>query len=149
MLIALLLLIVWPAAELFVVIKVADAIGVLDTILLLILGWPLGVWAIRAEGAAVLRRMQAAVAERRTPTREVLDGALILLGGLLLIIPGFITDVVGIVLLAPPTRIAARALLARNLQSRVVTRTVRFTSRSGPYDAESTATDIDHPRLGP
>jgi UPF0716 protein FxsA len=148
MLIAL-LLILWPVAEVFVVIKVAEAIGALDTIVLLILGWPLGVWALRTEGAAAWRRLTAAVAARRTPTKEVLDGVLILLGGLLLIIPGFITDALGIVLLLPPTRVAARTLLARNLQSRVVTRTVRFTSRSGPYDAESTATDIDNPRLGP
>lgn len=145
----LLLLILWPVAELFVIVEVARAIGVLDTIVLLILGWPLGVWAIRAEGAVVWRRLTAAVAERRTPAREVLDGALVLIGGLLLIIPGFITDAIGIVLLLPPTRIAARTLLSRNLQSRVVTSTVRFTSRSGPYDAEATATDIDQPQIGP
>jgi UPF0716 protein FxsA len=146
---ALLLLIAWPVAELFVVIKVAEAIGVLDTIVLLILGWPLGVWAIRTEGAAVLRRMTVAIAEQRTPAREVLDGVLVLLGGLLLIIPGFITDALGIVLLLPPTRIAARSILGRNLQSRFVTRTVRFASRSGPFDAEATATDIDQPQLDP
>jgi UPF0716 protein FxsA len=145
----LLLLILWPVAELFAIVEVAKAIGVLDTIVLLILGWPLGVWAIRTEGAAVWRRLTAAITQQRTPTREVLDGALVLLGGLLLIIPGFITDAIGILLLAPPTRIAARWLLKRNLHSRLVTRTVRFTSRSGPYDAEATATDIDQPQLGP
>jgi UPF0716 protein FxsA len=144
-----LLLILWPVAELFVIVEVAKAIGVLDTIVLLILGWPLGVWAIRAEGAAVWRRLTVAVAQRRTPAREVLDGVLVLLGGLLLIIPGFITDALGILFLLPPTRIAARALLRRNLHSRLVTRTVRFTSRSGPYDAEATARDIDQPQLGP
>jgi UPF0716 protein FxsA len=143
------LLVLWPIAELFVIIEVARAIGVLDTIVLLILGWPLGVWAIRAEGRLVLRRMSAAISEGRTPAREVLDGVLVLLGGMLLTIPGFITDALGIVLLLPPTRIAARALLARNFQSRMVTGAVRFTSRSGPYDAESTATDVDQPQLGP
>jgi UPF0716 protein FxsA len=146
---ALLLLILWPVAELFVIVEVAKAIGVVDTIVLLILGWPVGVWAIRAEGAAVWRRLTAAVAAGRTPAHEVLDGALVLIGGLLLIIPGFITDALGVLFLLPPTRIAARALLRRNLHSRVVTRAVRFTGRSGPYDAESTAVDIDQPQLGP
>jgi UPF0716 protein FxsA len=146
---ALLLLILWPVAELFVIVEVARAIGVLDTIVLLILGWPLGVWAIRAEGAAVWRRLTVAVADGRTPAREVLDGALVLLGGLLLIIPGFITDALGILFLLPPTRIAARAVLRRNLHGRLVTRAVRFTGRPGRYDAESTAVDIDQPQLGP
>jgi UPF0716 protein FxsA len=149
MFIALLLLIVWPLAELFVVIQVADAIGVLNTIVLLILGLPLGVWVIRTEGAAVWRRLTIAIAEQRTPTREVLDGVLVLLGGLLLIVPGFITDAVGILLLLPPTRIVARLLLGRNLQSRLVTSTVGFANRSRPFDAEATATDIDQPQLGP
>jgi UPF0716 protein FxsA len=146
---ALLFLIIWPAAELFVVIKVADAIGVLETILLLVLSFPLGVWAIRTQGAAAWRRLTIAVSEQRTPTREVLDGVLVLLGGLLLIVPGFITDALGILLLLPPTRILARKLLGRNLQSRVVTRTVGFANRSRPFDAEATATDVDQPQLGP
>jgi UPF0716 protein FxsA len=72
---------------------------------------------------------------------------LVLLGGLLLIIPGFITDALGLVLLLPPSRIAVRALLARNAQSRFVTRAVRFSG--GAYDAEATATDIDQPQLRP
>jgi UPF0716 protein FxsA len=147
--IALLLLILWPIAELFVVIKVADAIGVLDTIVLLILGWPLGVWAIKAEGAAVGRRLAAALTAGRTPAREVLDGVLVLFGGLFLIIPGFITDAVGLVLLLPPTRFATRAILRRNLHNRFVTSTVRFATGPRRYDAESTATDVDQPQLGP
>jgi UPF0716 protein FxsA len=147
MLIALVLLICWPVAELLVAIKVADAIGVLDTIVLLIAGWPIGVWALRSQGGAAWRRLGAAVSERRPPTREVVDGALVLVGGLLLIVPGFITDVVGIILLLPPTRAPARALLVRGLQSRLVVQATRFTSK--PYDVDSTARDVDQPRLRP
>jgi UPF0716 protein FxsA len=141
---ALILLVLWPVAEVFVAIEVADAIGVLAMIALLIVTWPIGTWALRSQGRAAWRRLAAAVAERRAPGREVLDGVLVLTGGALLIIPGFITDAIGIVLLFPPTRALMRRLLVRNLQSRVVLRAVRFTR---PYDVDSTARDIDQPQL--
>jgi UPF0716 protein FxsA len=144
---ALLLFILWPLAELIVIVKVAEAIGVLLTLALLIAGWPLGMWAIRSQGRSVWRRMAIAVNEGRVPGREVLDGALVLIGGTLLMIPGFITDVVGILLLTPPVRIPLRRLLARNMRSSVVTQTVRFTTRGREYDVDSTASDIDQPQL--
>jgi UPF0716 protein FxsA len=142
------LLILWPVAELFVAIEVARAIGVLETIVLLIIGWPLGLWALRTQGGAAWRRLNLALSERRTPTREVLDGTLVLFGGLLLMIPGFITDVLGIALLLPPTRALVRPLLVRNLGSRVVLRASEF-GRWGrrPSDVDSTARDIDQPQL--
>ncbi len=141
------LLILWPIAELFVAIEVARAIGVLETIVLLILGWPLGLWALRAQGGAAWRRLNLALSERRTPTREVLDGALVLFGGILLMIPGFITDIIGIAMLLPPTRALMRPLLVRNLFSRTVLRATEFGGRRMHYDVDSTASDIDQPRL--
>jgi UPF0716 protein FxsA len=143
-----LLFLLWPVAELIVIIKVAEAIGVLLTLLLLLAGWPLGMWAIRSQGRAVWRRMAATVNKGNVPGREVLDGALVLIGGTLLMIPGFISDAFGILLLAPPTRIPLRRLLARNMRSRVVTQTVRFTTRGRTYDADATASDVDQPQLG-
>jgi UPF0716 protein FxsA len=145
--IALLLLIAWPLAELFVAIRVGGAIGVLPTLLLLAASWPLGIWALRTEGRAVWRRFTAAVAEGRPPGREVVDGALVILGGALLVIPGFITDVIGLALLIPPTRALLRLLLVRNFESRLVRSAARFSR--GPYDVDSTATDIDQSRLRP
>jgi UPF0716 protein FxsA len=147
MLIPLLLLICWPVAEVFVAIQVADAIGVLATVLLLIASWPIGTWALRSRGRAAWRRLGGAVAAGRPPGREVLDGALILVGGLLLIVPGFITDAFGLVLLLPPTRVAMRWLLARNFQSRLVLRATSFNRGRASYDVDSTATDVDQPRL--
>ena len=79
---ALLLLILWPIAELFVAIKVAEAIGVLAMLLLLIVTWPVGGWVLRSQGRAAWRRLSAAVSAGRSPGREVLDGALIMIGGL-------------------------------------------------------------------
>jgi UPF0716 protein FxsA len=142
-----LLLILWPLAELFVLIKVAEAIGLLYTILLLLVSWPVGSWVLRSQGRAAWRRLSAAVAAGRAPGREVLDGALILIGGVLLIIPGFISDLLGVLALLPPTRALLRRQLARNLQSRFVLGATRFTSTRQPYDVDSTATDLDQPQL--
>jgi len=139
---ALLLLLLWPIAEVFVAIKVAEAIGVLLTLLLLVVSWPIGTWAVRSEGRVVMRRLGAALAQQRTPAREVLDGALVLAGGFLLIVPGFITDALGLVLLFPPTRWLARQGIVRNLRSRFVMRAVRFSGGGAPYDIDSTATDL-------
>jgi UPF0716 protein FxsA len=154
----LLLMICWPIAELYVAIQVAGAIGVLLTVLLLIASWPVGLWLVRAEGRVAWRRLHAASATGRPPGREVLDGALILVGGSLFIIPGFITDILGLLLLLPPTRTLARVGLVRNLQSRLVRRATRFRGppfgdppgdarRAGGYDVDSTATEIESAQL--
>ncbi len=147
MAVALILLVCWLLAELYVAIRIADAIGVLAMIVLLIAAWPLGTWALRSRGAAAWRRLGAAVAEGRAPGREVLDGALVLIGGVLLIVPGFISDLVGACALFAPTRRLMRALLARSIRSRLVVRTV--TPGARPHDVDSTARDLDQPRLRP
>ena len=144
-----LVLVLWAALELFVAIKVADAIGVLATVVLLLLSWPLGSWALRSQGRGARRRLGEAVSAGRSPGREVLDGVLVLLGGVLLIVPGFISDALGVLALLPPTRALMRRGLARNLQSRVVVSATRFTGASRPYDVDSTATDVDQQQLHP
>jgi UPF0716 protein FxsA len=149
MFVALLLLIGWPLAEVYVAIQIAEAIGVIWMLLLLVAGWPLGIWALRSRGGAAWRRLGDAAALGRPPGREVLDGALVLLGGLLLIVPGFITDAFGVFLLLPPTRALLRRSLVRNFHSRLVVRATRFARRPGAYDVDSTATDLDQPSLHP
>jgi UPF0716 protein FxsA len=144
---ALLLLLIWPLAELFVAIEVAQLIGVLYTVLLLIASVPLGIWALRSQGGAAWRRLTAAVAAGRTPAREVLDGGLIVAGAVLLMIPGFITDVIAILLLLPPTRALMRIAPLRRIQDRIVVRAARVTTR--PYDVDATAHDIDQSQLRP
>ncbi len=146
--VALLLLILWPVAELFVAIQVAHAIGVLLTVVLLLAGWPIGMWLARTQGRAAWLRLSAAVAAGRPPGREVIDGALVLVGAVSLIVPGFITDVLGLLLLLRPSRALARDAITRNFQSRLVVAATRFsrTPRSA-YDVDSTATDLDGPQL--
>jgi UPF0716 protein FxsA len=148
MLIAL-LLIVWAIAELFVAIKVAEAIGVLATVLLLLLSWPVGGWVLREQGRAAWRRLGSAVAAGRSPGREVLDGALVVLGGVLLIVPGFLSDLLGLLVLLPPTRWLTRRQLARNLHRRFVVQATRFGGAPRPYDVDSSAIDVDQPQLHP
>jgi UPF0716 protein FxsA len=157
----LILFVVWVVAELYVIVRVADAIGVLLTIVLLIAAWPVGTWAMRSEGRAAWRRFNAALAQGKPPGREVVDGALIVLGGGLLILPGFISDIFGLLLLFPPTRVLVRTALVRNFQNRLVVGAGRFAGRSGrgpgagpggtapPADVDGTASEVDPPHLRP
>jgi UPF0716 protein FxsA len=141
------LLIGWPLIEILVAVEVAEAIGVLWTVLLLIAGWPLGIWAMRTHGRAAWGRLGDAVAMGRPPGREVLDGALVLAAGALLLVPGFLTDVLGLALLLAPTRALTRGVLVRNLQSRLVVRATGASHARERYDVDSTATDVGPPRL--
>src|SRR4051812_12069759 len=111
--------IVVPLAELYVIIQVGQAIGALPTIAILLLDSVLGSMLLRAQGRAVWRRFNEALAAGRMPHREVVDGVLVIFGSAFLITPGFITDVVGVVLLLPPTRALVCAWLARRLARRV------------------------------
>ena len=105
--------IVVPLAELAVIVAVGDVLGLLPTLLLLLAISVAGAWLAKREGLAAWRRFQLAVAEGRMPTVEVADGAMILVAGALLLTPGFLTDVVGVLLLLPPTRAALRRMVPR------------------------------------
>ena len=108
-----------PLAELYVLIQVGEAIGVLDTIALLFLISIVGAWLAKREGLGVLRRMQAALNAGRVPGAELVDGFLILLAAALMLTPGFLTDVVAILLLLPPVRAAVRRQLRRSFARRI------------------------------
>jgi UPF0716 protein FxsA len=134
------LFIVVPLAELYVILKVGDAIGPLWTILLLAADSVLGSVLLRAQGRSVWRRFNEALATGRMPHREVMDGVLVIFGGAFLITPGFLTDIVGLLLLLPPTRSVIRRLVIRRLGRRVSVGGTRE-----PYDVEGTATEYDAP----
>jgi UPF0716 protein FxsA len=143
-----LLFIVVPIAELAVIIQVGDAIGVWWTIAILLADAILGSVLMRAQGRSAWRRFNGAVQEGRVPAREVLDGAFVITGGVLLVTPGFITDVVGLVLLIPPTRALLRRLLVRRLERRMTASMTAPRPRHS-YDVDGTATDVDADRLEP
>src|SRR5256886_15761431 len=111
LLLLVLIFIVLPIAELYVIIQVGGLIGAGPTIAILILDSLMGAWLWRQQGRAAWRRFNEALREGRVPAREVLDGTLVIFGGALLITPGFISDVVGILLLLPPTRAIVRGTL--------------------------------------
>jgi UPF0716 protein FxsA len=141
------LLVLWPVVEFFVAVKVAESIGVLLTVVLLIVSWPVGSYVLRSEGRAAWRRLSVAVSEGRPPGREVINGALALIGGILLIIPGFVTDVLGLGLLFAPTRAFARRLIERNFRSRLMVKATGFGRHPGSDVVDSTAHDIDRTQL--
>ena len=114
-----LVFIVLPMVEITVAIQVAHHIGGLDTIGLLLVFSLAGAWLARQEGASVLRRMRDQLSDGYMPTNELIDAALVFAGGVLLFVPGFVTDVFGLLLLFPPTRAAARNALKRRFRGRV------------------------------
>jgi UPF0716 protein FxsA len=109
-----------PIVELYVILQVGQAIGALWTIAALLATSVIGVRLVRAQGRVVLRDFARAIASGRPPARAALDGALVFVGGALLIVPGFVTDVIGVLLLAPPTRAVARRLIVRHYAGRMV-----------------------------
>jgi UPF0716 protein FxsA len=157
------LFIVVPIAELYVLIQIGQSIGVLPTIALLIADSVLGAALMRAQGRAAWLRFNAALAEGRVPGREVMDGALVIFGGALLLTPGFLSDILGLILLLPPTRAIVRTILVKRFADRLVAtaasgaqaRVFGFgrppgggARRPDPFDdvVDSSATDVDPPR---
>lgn len=115
------LFVVVPLAELAVVVAAAESFGLGLTLLALLAFSVAGAWLTRREGTAVWRRANQELAAGRPPTRELLDGAMVLGGGALLLTPGFITDFVGLLLLLPPTRVLLRPLVLRAMTRRAGT----------------------------
>jgi UPF0716 protein FxsA len=152
-----LLFIVVPIAELYVIIQVGQAIGALPTIAILIADSLIGSMLLRSQGRLAWRRFNEATSAGRVPAREVLDGALVIFGGAFLITPGFLTDVIGVFLLLPPTRAVARRMLVGVFSRRFVVGALR--GRPGvrgrapggtdgtDYDVEGTAAEVDPPHL--
>jgi UPF0716 protein FxsA len=154
-----LLLIGVPVLEIYVIIQVGDAIGALPTVALLVATSLLGVRLVRSQGRRAMRNFREAIAAGRPPAREALDGALVVTGGALLIAPGFVTDVFGVTLLAPPTRALIRRWIVHHYSGRFMT-FIAGAPRGGPwrrggpggpaaagYDVEGTAIDADSREL--
>jgi UPF0716 protein FxsA len=108
-----------PFAEIYVLLQVGDAIGVVNTLGLLILISVVGAWLAKREGLGVLRRMQRSIDSGRVPGTELVDGFLILLAGALMLTPGFLTDILAILLLLPPVRAVVRRELRRRIARRI------------------------------
>lgn len=161
-----LLFLVMPVAELYVIIQVGQAIGVIPTLAILLLDGFVGAALARSQGRAAWERFNLALSAGRVPGGETFDGSMIILAGALLLAPGFITDVIGFLLLAPPTRSMLRGAVARLASRRVGfawrVATPRGTDpargdrrrgadqehRDGAYDYEGTAREVPDPPPG-
>lgn len=99
-----LLFLVIPFIEIWLLIQVGSAIGALSTLLLLILAGVLGMFLLRQQGFVTLTRVQRSMNEGQLPAHAMLEGVVLLVGGLLFMIPGFFTDILGLLCVLPPTR---------------------------------------------
>jgi UPF0716 protein FxsA len=139
-----LLLLAVPLVELYVLIRVGDVIGIGPTLLLLIGVSVAGTILLKKEGVATWSRLQEALRSGRMPTEEVTDGALILLGGALLLTPGFVTDVFGLLLLFPVTRAGAKVFFRKAFGIALVKRFPGASTAAGAgrkvYDAQVSRT---------
>ncbi|QEC49980.1 FxsA family protein [Baekduia soli] len=155
LLVLLALFVVVPILEIYVIIQVGQAIGALWTIALLIGDSLVGSILMKSQGRAAWQRFRAALAEGRMPAREVLDGVLIIFGGAFLVTPGFCSDVVGALLLLPPTRTVLRRVLVRRFSFAMLADLPNPRMPGGRgrrpggqgFDVDGTATEIDPRRL--
>jgi UPF0716 protein FxsA len=131
-----------PLLEIWALIQVGQVIGPWWTILLLVVASILGAWLIKREGGRAFRALTTALSEGRMPARELADGILILTGGVLMLTPGFLTDIVGILLILPVTRPVARRLLTRVVAARLLA------PGPGRDGAGGTGPDARRPRPG-
>jgi UPF0716 protein FxsA len=113
-----LLFVVLPVVEIYVLIQIGQTIGAWWTVLLLVADGFLGSWLMKREGTRAWQALQQALSSGRMPARELADGALILVGGTLLLTPGFVSDIAGLFCVLPFTRPLARRGLTRFLTRR-------------------------------
>lgn len=114
------LFVVVSLVEIYLFVLVGQAIGALNTIGLIVVISLVGAWLTKREGLGVLSRLRAQLDAGRMPTDELIEGVLILAGGIMLVVPGFITDACGLLLLFPPTRSVVRRFVRRRIQVRVM-----------------------------
>ncbi len=125
--------VVVPLVEIYVIIQVGQVIGAWWTIALLVADSIFGSWLVKREGGRAWRALRVALGQGRMPAKELADGALIVVGGTLMLTPGFVSDVFGVLFILPVTRPLGRRMLARVISRRLVVRGTGFggTSRGG------------------
>jgi UPF0716 protein FxsA len=137
-----------PLLELYVIIQVVGpAIGAPLTIALLAADSLAGAWLMKSQGRVVWRRFNETLRAGGIPHREIVDGVLVIFGGAFLITPGFITDVIGFILLIPPTRALVRKALQRSLERRAVFGVADNIRVRREYDVEGTAGEPPDPEF--
>lgn len=119
-------LLLYLIVEVAAIWAVASLVGALWTIVLLLAGAFVGSWLARREGGKVIQSLMGAARAGKSGHQEVTDGMLVGLGGLLIFLPGFVTDILGLLVMVPPTRTLLRKAWLRRLESRVHVRSRRI-----------------------
>jgi len=114
-----LIFIVVPLIEILLLIEIGNRIGALNTILIIVLTAILGASMMRQQGFTIMRNIQRDLSQGRMPTGELINGALVLVGGIVLLTPGFFTDAVGFILLIPATRGFIRKKIQRLIRRKI------------------------------
>jgi UPF0716 protein FxsA len=129
--------VVVPLLDLYLLLALGREVGLWPTVGMVLAAGLVGSLLARREGVRVLRRWQESLARGRMPEEGLLSGVLILVGGVLLVWPGVLTDVAGLFLLLPPTRRLVAALVRRRLERRMAAGTLRVTTfRTGPFPGD-------------
>lgn len=129
-----------PVIELYLLVQVGGEIGVLPTIALVLFTGVAGAWLARTQGLEVLARIQLDLSRGVMPTDSLLDGACILIAGVLLLTPGFITDIFGLLLLLPMSRVVLRRYFSRHMVTQFASRGAHATydtTYGSSYDTTS------------
>ena len=129
-----------PILEIWLLIQLGQVVGPWWTILILVADGALGSWLVKREGGRAWRALSEALSSGRMPSRELADGALVLVGGTLLITPGFVSDVAGLFCILPLTRPLARRVLAR-----AISRRLSVTVLGAPDPRRGASPDARHP----
>jgi UPF0716 protein FxsA len=130
--------VVVPLVEIYVIIQIGQVIGAWWTILLLVADSVFGSWLVKREGGRAWRALQVALQQRRMPARELADGTLILVGGILMLTPGFVLDILGALFILPFTRPVGRRILTGVITRRLVGASFPVPgARSGPIADET------------
>ena len=139
-----------PLVEIWAILQVGQLVGAWWTIVLLVLDSMVGAWLIKREGGRAWQALRQALQNGRMPARELADGALILIGGTLMLSPGFVLDVAGILLILPFTRPVARRLLTSVVERRlVVVPGAGLGGYPGGFPGAGWPGDADRPGPGP
>lgn len=149
MVLLLVLLIAVPTAEVWLIFQVADRIGIWPTVAILVAEALLGSWLIRREGNRTWQALVTAFGTGRVPAGELADAALVLVGGVLLLLPGFLTDIVGFLFLLPMTRPLARKLAAFFIARKIGRLATPVVHRGGPAGDVIRGETVDGPVTDP
>lgn len=139
MLVLLALLVLVPLAEVWVIVQVGSSLGIVTTVALLIGVSVFGTALAKYEGVRVFRSFMSAIDKGEMPSRDIIAGACLLVSGLLFLVPGFVTDVLGILLLLPPVRGGLARFVLRRRSGRSNVRVVRATYSGPIVDVEVTS----------